>query len=93
MHDPYLHRKVKWEEFGNPIAVIDLAKMAGITAFTGVLTFAFVPIVLGACSTGVVCVVGVTAISPAVIAGSVATYYLYIGTVEFFEHEFTDLTP
>jgi hypothetical protein len=93
IHDPYLHRKMKWEGFTNPIAVVDLTEMAGITAFTGVITIALVPVVLGACSTALACMVGVVAISPAVAAGGAATYYLFKGTTEFFLHEFTELTP
>jgi hypothetical protein len=93
IHDRYLHRKMKWEEFGNPIAVVDLTKMAGITVFTGAMSIGGMAIVGSACATEVACVVGVVTMGPPTVAGVVATYYLSKGTYEFFLHEFTELTP
>jgi hypothetical protein len=92
-HDPYIHAKVQWEQFGNPIAIDHLAVAAGATLATGVLTVAFVPIVVGACSTGIGCVVGVTAMAPNVIAGAAATGLLAKATYEIFLHEFLEFSP
>jgi hypothetical protein len=93
IHDPYLHRKMEWEEFTNPIAVADLAKMAGITVFTGVMSVGGMAIVGGACTTEVACIVGLIFIGPPTVAGVYATYYLSQGTYEYFLNEFTRLTP
>jgi hypothetical protein len=93
VHDPYLQRRVKWEEFGNPIAVIDLAKMSGGTVFTGGLTIASMGIVGAVCITPFSCIAGTILMGPNVALEGVATYYLALGTYQFFLNEFTELTP
>jgi hypothetical protein len=93
IHDPYLHRQIEWEEFFNPIAVADLAKMVGGTVFTGGLTMGSIGIVGATCTTPFSCIAGVALMGPNVTLEAVATYYLALGTYQVFLSEFTEVTP
>ena len=93
IHVPYLHQKIKWEEFANPIAVIDIAKMAGSTVFVGGMTVTGVGLVLATCTTLIGCIAGIAVVGPATGMEAIATYYLFQGTFQVFRHEFIETTP
>ena len=86
--------RVKWAEFTDVLAVTDLAKMGGITAFTGIFTIGMGAAVLVACTGSanpLICAGFGILMGPNIVFSGVATTLLYKGTREYFLEEFTEI--
>jgi len=93
-HDPYLHKKIKWEKFiTNMPEAIHVIEMGGVTIFTGGLTVSFIPITLAFCTNPVSCIGVLSFTVPGTLLGTTATYLLGKGTIEVFTSEFIKTTP
>ena len=93
VHDPYLHTRIKWEEFQNLGTDLELLEFISHAAVPAVMTGLLVAETIAVCTNPITCIAGVPPLLSGAYASGWATRALGMKTYEFFMNEYTEITP
>jgi hypothetical protein len=93
IHDPYLHTKIKWEEFSNLGTDGELIELFSYTVAAGSLTGILGATSIVVCTNPITYIAGVPPLAIAFFGAAWGTVGLGEKTYEYFMNEFTEITP
>ena len=95
-HEPYLHSKVKWGEFGNVGKNMELLEFLSATSVTGAMTGIMGAAIGLACTnptSPAACPASITFLGPAFYGGVWSPWMIGTSTYEYFINEYIENTP
>lgn len=96
IHDPYLHTKVKWEEFGNIGTDWELMEFLSATTVSGAMTGIMGASIGVACTNPISpasCPASITFLGPAFYGGVWSTWMIGTSAYKYFMNEYIETTP